>query len=69
MDVREYAALNDVFAEKVYGLWFIIGFLEPGGLYHSLRSWMPIGKKDDTAIRHIDKFRDSQALNNEKQHG
>lgn len=60
MDVRHYAAMRDVFVEKAYGLWFIIGFLEPGGWYHSLRRWKPIGKKDDTAIRNIDKFKDNR---------
>ena len=57
MDVRKYAALNDVFVDKPFGLWHIVGFLEPNGEYHSLKTWEPIGKKDHTAIRNIDKFK------------
>ena len=59
MDVRKYAALNDVFVDKPLDIWFIIGFLEPDGRYHSLEAWKPIGKKDHTAISNIDRFKES----------
>jgi hypothetical protein len=32
---------------------------EPDGRYHSLRKWKDVGKKDETAIRNIDKFKAS----------
>lgn len=57
MDIRKYAALNDIFVDNSFGMWRIIGFLEPDGRYQSLRTWKPIGKKDMTAIRNIDKFK------------
>jgi len=59
MDVREYAALQGVFIDNPFGLWRIIGFLEPDGRYHSLKKWKDVGKKDETAIRNIDKFKAS----------
>jgi len=59
MDVRKYAALNDVFVDNPFNLWHIIGFLDLDGRYHSLKGWKPIGKKDETAIRNIDKFKAS----------
>ena len=57
MDVRKYAALNNVFVDNPFGMWRIIGFIEPDGRYHSLRTWKDVGKKDETAIRNIDKFK------------
>jgi len=61
MDVRKYAALNDVFVDKVFDIWYIIGFISSDGKYHSVTrmNWKRIGKKDDTAIRHIEKFKAS----------
>lgn len=59
MDVRKYAALNDLFVDKVSDIWFIIGHLSANGKYHSVKNWKRIGKKDETAIKGIDKFKAS----------
>ena len=61
MDVRKYAALNNVLVDKVSDIWFIIGYISPNGKYHSVTrmNWKRIGKKDETAIRGIDKFKAS----------
>ena len=59
MDVRKYAALQDVFVDNPFGTWRIIGYLESNGRYQSLRKWKDVGKKDETAVRNIDKFKAS----------
>ena len=59
MDIRKYAALQDVFVDNPFGTWRIIGVFAPDGRYVSLRKWKDVGKKDETAIRNIDKFKDS----------
>ena len=59
MDVRKYAALQNIFVDNPFGMWRIIGFIDSKEQYHSLRKWKDIGKKDDTAIRNIDKFKAS----------
>lgn len=59
MDIKKYAALNDVFVDKAFETWQIIGYLDPYGRYISLRNWKAIGKKTETAIRNIDKFKAS----------
>ena len=59
VDVRKYAALNDIFVDNPFGMWRIIGYLDPDGRYVSLRNWKDVGKKDETAIRNIDKFKES----------
>ncbi len=59
MDVRKYAAMQDVFIDNPFGIWRIIGFLEPDGRYQSLKKWKDVGKKNETAIRNIDKFKAS----------
>lgn len=59
MDVRKYAALNDIFIDNPFNVWHIIGYLKPDGRYHSLKKWKLLGKKDNTAIRNIDKFKAS----------
>jgi len=68
MDVRKYAALNDIFVDNPFGMWRIIGFLEADGRYHSLRNWKDIGKKDATAIKGIDKFKAGLDHEKEKKH-
>ncbi len=57
MDIVKYAALERVVVTAHDGYWCIAGHFEDGGGYVPLCELKRIGKREDTAIRGIDKFK------------
>ena len=57
-DVYKYAALQRVSVEHSRGFWWLTGYFDEDQAYHALPQIRRIGKRDDTAVRHIDTFAD-----------
>ncbi len=63
MDVVKYAALERIVVTAQEGFWCISGHFNEAGSYVPLCELKRIGKREDTAVRGIDKFAEENGHN------